>query len=134
MEERPKRNQRSRTHAMAAPGIGGPSLPGRIEEGAPRRAEDLHVCPDCGSSLVIPIDWAPAPNDRWRVVLRCPECEWTGGGSYTQQIVDRFDEVLDLGTEALLKDLNLLARANMEEEVDRFVSALNADHIVPADF
>jgi len=119
---------------MAAPGIGGAPLPGRLVVGAPRRAEDLHVCPDCGSSLVIPIDWAPAPNDRWRVVLRCPECEWIGGGSYTQQIVDRFDEVLDLGTEALLKDLNLLARANMEEEVDRFVSALNADHIVPTDF
>jgi hypothetical protein len=133
MEDRPQRNQRSESHAVAVPGMASP-LPARIEEGSPRRAEDLHVCPHCSSTLVIPIDWAPAPNERWQVGLRCPECEWTGGGTYTQEIVDHFDEVLDLGTEAVLNDLNLLARANIEEEVERFVAALNADHILPSDF
>ena len=29
--------------------------------------------------------------------LRCPECEWNGGGVYDQEIVDRFDEELDAG-------------------------------------
>jgi hypothetical protein len=49
-------------------------------------------------------------------------------------VVDRFDEALDLGTDAMLNDLLLLARANMESEVDRFVAALVADHILPEDF
>jgi hypothetical protein len=106
----------------------------RPADRAPRRAEDLHICAECGSELVHPVDWAPASSRQWRVDLRCPECEWIGVGIYTQAVVDRFDEVLDLGTEALLNDLTLLARANMEEEVERFITALDGGHIVPSDF
>ena len=98
------------------------------------RAPALHVCPSCESKLVYPIDWAPADRRRWSVDLRCPDCEWLGGGVYTQEIVDRFDRTLDSGTEQLLDDLNLLARANMEEQVTRFAAALAADHILPEDF
>jgi hypothetical protein len=122
-----------------------PQKTARVEANAfsePRRAavreartqEDLHVCPSCDSGLVFPIDWAPAAGRRWSVELRCPECEWNGGGTYAQAVVDRFDEALDDGTEALLRDLNLLTRANMEEQVDAFVTALNADQILPEDF
>jgi len=114
--------------------MGAAAFTGRVADRGPRRAEDLHVCPECCSELVLPIDWAPATNHQWDVRLRCPDCEWTGGGIYSQAIVDRFDEVLDLGTEALLNDLTLLARANMEEEVERFVVALRGGHVVPADF
>lgn len=99
-----------------------------------RQAEDLHICPSCDSNLVHPVDWSPASGRRWLVDLRCPECEWTGGGTYSQKVVDRYDEVLDDGTEAILDDLNRLARANMEEHVEAFVAALRADHIVPEDF
>ena len=119
---------------MAVRGVQVGSFSDRTAERGPRRAEDLHVCPDCGSELVLPIDWLPASKSHWRVDLRCPDCEWIGGGTYSQAVVDRFDEVLDLGTEALLNDLTLLSRANMEEEVDRFVIALQGGHIVPADF
>src|SRR2546429_8171427 len=48
-----------------------------------RRGDDLHVCPSCKSELVYPTDWAPASNRHWHVALRCPECEWNGGGSST---------------------------------------------------
>ena len=37
----------------------------------------------CDSRLVYPVDWAPAESGRWRVDLRCPDCEWTGGGVYS---------------------------------------------------
>jgi hypothetical protein len=99
-----------------------------------RRRDDLHVCPSCNSELVYPTDWAPASNRHWQVALRCPECEWNGGGSYSQEVVDRFDEALERGTESVLADLNTLIRANMEDQIDRFVSALSADHILPEDF
>ena len=64
----------------------------------------------------------------------CPECEWNGGGRYSQDVVDRLDEELDHGTEAVLDDLNILVRANMEDQIDRFVAALNGDNILPEDF
>ena len=99
-----------------------------------RRRDDLHICPSCNSELVYPTDWAPASNRHWEVALRCPECEWNGGGSYSQEVVDRLDEALERGTESVLDDLNVLTRANMEDQIDRFVSALTADHILPEDF
>ena len=98
------------------------------------RATALHVCPSCDSELVYPVDWAPADRTRWRVDLCCPECDWWGGGVFTQELVDAFDEELDRGTERLLDDLHLLARANMEDQVERFVTALHANLIVPDDF
>jgi predicted RNA-binding Zn-ribbon protein involved in translation (DUF1610 family) len=99
-----------------------------------RRRGDLHVCPECGSDLVYPTDWAPASDRHWHVALRCPECEWNGGGRYSQEVVDRLDEALDCGTEAVLDDLNILVRANMEDQIDRFVDALKGDLILPEDF
>jgi hypothetical protein len=102
--------------------------------GGAATADGLHVCPTCASHLVFPTDWAPAEPKSWSVQLRCPDCEWHGGGVYAQEIVDRFDEELDRGTEELLGDLTLLTRANMEEQVDRFVAALHAGWIVPEDF
>jgi hypothetical protein len=101
---------------------------------ATRSSEALHICPACASELVFPTDWAPADRTRWSVELRCPDCEWVGGGIYSQQVVDRFDEALDAGTEQLLDDLTTLARTNMEEQLERFTAALWADDILPEDF
>ncbi|HEX6115479.1 MAG TPA: hypothetical protein VFY99_00170 [Solirubrobacterales bacterium] len=95
---------------------------------------ELHVCPGCSSELVHPTDWEPAGRARWRVELRCPECEWSGSEVHDQKVMDAFDEVLDEGTEGLLDDLSELSRAIMEEEVDRFIDALNRDLIVADDF
>lgn len=108
-------------------GQGGPAA-------RPRSAEELELCPCCGRDLVYPVDWAPAGKLQWSVALRCPECEWRGGGVYAQDVVDRFDEVLDDGTQAVLDDLELLTRANMEEQLEGFVAALDADLILPEDF
>jgi len=99
-----------------------------------REAHALHVCPCCISELVYPTDWAPVDQRNWSVELRCPDCEWTGGGVFAQMVVDRFDEALDAGTEQLLTDLGLLTRANMEDGVERFTAALWAGDIQPEDF
>jgi hypothetical protein len=98
------------------------------------RAKALHICPSCDSDLVFPVDWAPVDRSRWSVDLRCPNCDWNATGVFSQELVDAFDDALDRGTEALLDDLALLARANMEEQIERFVAALNGDRILPEDF
>jgi len=96
--------------------------------------EDLHVCASCESDLVYPTEWDEAGTTHWEVTLRCPNCEWSGSGIFQQELVERFDEELDRGTEALVRDLKRLMHANMEEEIDRFVEALEHDLILPEDF
>ncbi len=95
---------------------------------------ELHVCPDCDRELVFPVEWSEVSPTHWEVLLRCPNCEWNDLGVFDQTTVDRFDDELDRGTEALMRDLKRLTQANMEDEIDRFVSALGADAILPEDF
>jgi hypothetical protein len=94
----------------------------------------LHECPECDRGLVYPVEWEEASPTQWEVLLRCPNCEWTDLGIYDQTVVDRFDEELDRGTEALVDDLMRLQQANMEDELERFTSALASDAIWPMDF
>jgi len=95
---------------------------------------EMHVCPACEKVLVYPVDWEEASSTHWEVQLRCPNCEWLTVGLFDQATVDRFDERLDHGTEALVLDLKRLTRANMEEEIERFSVALASDAIWPMDF
>ena len=81
-----------------------------------------------------PVDWEEASATHWEVELRCPNCEWNEVGTFDQATVDRFDEQLDMGTEALVKDLRRLVQANMEAEAERFGAALDANAILPEDF
>jgi hypothetical protein len=101
---------------------------------ASRPLDDLHVCPECDRELVYPVEWEESSPTHWEVLLRCPNCEWSEVGTFDQPTVDRFDEHLDIGTEALIRDLKRLTRANMEDEIDVFSAALAADVILPEDF
>src|SRR4051812_38178688 len=78
---------------------------------------DLHVCATCSCDLVYPVDWDEAGATHWEVTLRCPNCEWAGTGVFEQGVVERFDEELDRGTEALVRDLKRMMHANMEDEI-----------------
>jgi hypothetical protein len=100
----------------------------------PTEAGDLHLCGTCDSELVYPVEWEEAGATHWEVTLRCPNCEWSGTGVYEQHVVERFDEELDRGTEALVRDLKRLMQANMEDEIERFVNALEGNHVLPEDF
>ncbi len=94
----------------------------------------LHMCPDCGSGLVQPIDWSEAPDDCWNLTLNCPNCDWYTEGLYSADQVRELEDQLDEGLADMLRDLQRLTQANMADQIDRFVSALNADQILPEDF
>ena len=108
------------------------SLPAPAPVQAP--IDDLHICPECDRTLVYPVEWEEVSPTHWEVLLRCPNCEWDEVGVFDQRTVDRFDEELDHGTEALMRDLKRLTKANMEEEIERFTLALGSDAILPEDF
>jgi RNase P subunit RPR2 len=95
---------------------------------------ELHVCPCCASRLVYPAEWAEVIPHGWNVTLRCPNCQWTQRAVYTQWNLERFDEELARGTETIAREPKRMAYVNMSEEIDRFVAALNSDHILPEDF
>ena len=101
---------------------------------APGPVRELLECPSCDRDLVYPVEWEEVSPTHWEVFLRCPNCEWSEVGTFDQATVDRFDEQLDLGTEALVKDLRRLVQANMEAEAERFAAALDANAILPEDF
>jgi hypothetical protein len=96
--------------------------------------EQLHVCFNCAGELVYPLDWSEEGLRHWRIVLRCPECESRREGVFEQSIVEHLDDELDRAAGVLLGDLRRMTHANMSEEVDFFVRALDADLIVPSDF
>jgi hypothetical protein len=111
------------------------TVPAPVAKRAPAPdAPRLHVCPDCESELVYPVEWEEAGPEGWKVARRCPDCEWFDSEVFSQDQVDAFDDALDRGTEALTKDLRRLMRANMADEIDLFVKALHADAILPEDF
>ena len=80
------------------------------------------------------MEWEEASPTHWEVRLRCPNCEWTTVGTTTRRPSTASTSELDHGTEALVRDLKRLTRANMEEEVERFTCALASDAIWPMDF
>jgi hypothetical protein len=96
--------------------------------------EALHVCPHCAGGLVHPLDWIEESPARWRVTLRCPDCGELREGVFGQALIERLDDELDRATAEMLGDLRQIANANMAEEIERFVQALELDLIGPADF
>lgn len=95
----------------------------------------LHLCPECGSTLVQPTRWEQtAKRGHWRLWRRCPECEWCCDGIHGEAEIDAFDEALDDGAEALACELEDLERESMRDVAEVFAAALAADLITADDF
>ena len=112
-------------------------VPARAGTEAPvrRSAPDSpECCPQCAGDLVQPVDWDVAPAGGWRVHLRCPNCAREDDVVMDQDQVDRYDEVLDRGAQALATDLDRLERANREDAVRRFAALLEDGVLRPQDF
>jgi hypothetical protein len=108
-------------------------LGGRSDEQA-SPVEGLDVCPACSSELVQPVQWEANDRGSWRLTLECPNCRWTTEGVFDADQMEAFEDRLEDGVAVLLSDLRQLTQANMTEEIERFVTALEADWILPEDF
>ena len=110
------------------------AAPQAPEHPAAEPHQELHVCVECCSDLVYPVQWEESGPENWSVLLHCPNCDVYREGVFTQDTVEVFDEELDRGADALARDYKRLMRANMADEIERFVGALKADAILPEDF
>jgi hypothetical protein len=104
------------------------------ENGSDRETRPLHICPDCESPLVQPLSWSETEDDQWELTLSCPNCEWREEGVFGQGEIEDLEDRLEDGLTEMLDDLHRLAQANMADEIERFVTALSADLILPEDF
>ena len=109
-------------------------VPQRTENPPAEPHQDLQVCIECSSELVYPVEWEESGAENWSVLLHCPNCDVFREGIFSQDTVEAFDEELDRGADLLAGDYRRLKRANMAEEIERFVAALEADAILPEDF
>ena len=97
-------------------------------------SQGLHVCPNCSSQLVQPVEWEPVGDEAWSALLRCPECEVFQAGVFDQAELDAYDVELDRG-EALLRVAYLqLSTENMAAEIEAFTRAIDRDAVLPEDF
>jgi hypothetical protein len=94
----------------------------------------LHICPNCSSEYVQPVEWEPAGGGSWSVLLRCPECEVYQTGVYGQAELDAYDRELDRGDSLLRVAYLKISSENMAVEIDAFTRALTAGAILPEDF
>lgn len=96
--------------------------------------DEVASCTHCDCDMVYPIDWEQAEGTLWRVTLRCPNCEEVSPGVMDEELIEKFDCLLDRGTDSLVRDLRNLTYANMATEINAFVGALGEGHILPEDF
>ncbi|MEK7816730.1 MAG: hypothetical protein AAB281_00585 [Actinomycetota bacterium] len=99
-----------------------------------RKKTELQTCPLCKSELVYPVERYQVNDMEWKVMLLCPNCLCK-----RETVVDRetVRELLKNAREArekLMKELNNMEKQNMQDEVGKFIEALERDHILPIDF
>jgi hypothetical protein len=95
---------------------------------------DLDVCPQCGCDLVYPTDWTRLENRRWRLTLRCPNCELRRQIVVSRTGIEHFSRQLYYGTQKLTFQADALSRRHFAEEGEKLVAAVRANLILPMDF
>src|SRR5947208_9703258 len=75
--------------------------------------EGLHVCPRCCSSLVQPVDWKQLKVD-WSLALRCPECDLTRTGVWSERQLARLQAVQAHASASMLHDCEAMERERLQ--------------------
>jgi hypothetical protein len=96
--------------------------------------DGLLLCGGCGSRLVYPADCEEHGRDYWYIELKCADCGGREWARFDIEMLDGLDRELGRAEAEIEADLARLTRAHMADYVTRFVSALDAGAIEPADF
>jgi hypothetical protein len=97
-------------------------------------APALERCPRCRSTLVQPVSWRRVADDRWELLLRCPDCGDRWHDEASTAAVRRLHEVMKEGREVLERHLDAIERIAWQETAEAFIQALAAGAILPEDF
>ena len=98
-------------------------------------AHDPHLCRVCARPFLVPVSIVPLVSQLGYVVeLRCTNCEDVTVALLDEEKMERLDRELDRQTGRIRHALAEMQLADQLDEIDRFVEALDAGHIVPDDF
>ena len=75
-------------------------------------ASEIHSCGTCGCSMVQPLERERIGSSYWQILLRCPECEWSGTGVFTDAEAAVYDLEFERGMAQMLTDLQALTAPN----------------------
>jgi hypothetical protein len=100
---------------------------------APTRKPVL-ACPACCSDRICPIDWAPAGDHHWWLLMRCGECQAWVQATVGNEQAAALDVELDR-QEAEIRDALASHEAErMAADVEAFTTALELDLVDADDF
>lgn len=119
-------------HTVELINFGDPSAPKTVDRTPAQRP--LHICRNCGSQLVQPISWLQEGDQHWEMTLRCPDCNHVETGHFSESQVESFEDVIDVALAQMVDGLQRLTRANMVDDVERLIAAINRGLILPEDF
>ena len=99
-----------------------------------KKKTELQTCPLCKSQLVYPVERYQIKDMEWKVMLLCPNCLCKRELVVDRETVRELLKSARVGRETLMKELDGMQKKNMEEEAEKFITALHKDHILPIDF
>ena len=99
-----------------------------------RKKTELQTCPLCKSKLIYPVERYQINDMEWKVMLLCPNCLCKRELVVDRETVRELLKNARVGRETLMKELDGMQKRNMEEEAEKFITALHKDHILPIDF
>ncbi|MFP5451101.1 MAG: hypothetical protein ACLGG9_05040 [Thermoleophilia bacterium] len=99
-----------------------------------RERPEMWLCGSCPGDMVRPLVVEPADGGTFRVERMCPDCGWHDDGTFTHEQVESYHDALEEGAEEMLTALRTMSRLNMEDDVDRIITAIRCDLIQPMDF
>jgi hypothetical protein len=99
------------------------------------------ICPHCDCRLCYDTAaYAVAPGE-WLVVVQCPNCWKARSVHMVDAVLQLFEQSIDDDLRVILDELEQLEQENaiaeaveLEERIDRFVTALEVGAILPMDF
>ena len=100
----------------------------------PPPGSGLHQCRLCHDDYVVPVWWEAVDDERWRMLLRCAQCETYRDVVVGNDVAKAYERDLACGTAEIAASLDRIERARMLGELDVFVAALEHDLIDAADF
>jgi hypothetical protein len=99
-----------------------------------RRRATLSDCPECGADFVYPVEWSPNDGSTWWMLLRCGACGTTREETVPDADAERYDRELDLAEYHIRLAAERLSKELLEEQAERFATALELDLIGAEDF
>jgi hypothetical protein len=108
----------------------------RLKVSQPQPVNELHLeqCAMCRADYVNPVDWEPAGDTHWWMLLRCGECDTWREATVTNDVAARYDLELDRRLDVLASALEKIDARQMSTDVETMIQALRRGLIDAADF